>query len=377
MSKILLTWGTIFSMNRGVNAITLSAMDLIRKNNPKHEMILYGSGSNKMVKNNKVTFYPIYTISKHRKKFDNELPDIDINMDFSEGDSFTDAYGVARFKRHIFVKEENFKQIKKNILMPQTIGPFSDANKIEALKIIERFDRLYSRDHESIKYLQDHGITSCEFCYDMAFSLEREEPRTLRDKEKTYFKGKVGLNVSGLLYSGGYTRDNQFSLKADYRKLIVAIIQFFFDIGCEVVLVPHVYGCQQVEDDLGASYSIQKIFKKNGKKIKIVKGNHNAKELKWIISNFDFFIGARMHSCIAALSTNVPSVGIAYSKKFKGVFESINKADHVVDPREQTIEEIIEHIDHLFQNKEDSKLELEKINPSVIEKIKGVIDDIL
>jgi polysaccharide pyruvyl transferase WcaK-like protein len=40
-----------------------------------------------------------------------------------------------------------------------------------------------------------------------------------------------------------------------------------------------------------------------------------------------------MHSCIAALSQGVPCVGIAYSMKFRGVFESVGLADWVVDGR--------------------------------------------
>ena len=44
-----------------------------------------------------------------------------------------------------------------------------------------------------------------------------------RRNEKT----RVGLNVSGLLMSGGYTGANQFGLSIDYPALIREIIRFF------------------------------------------------------------------------------------------------------------------------------------------------------
>ena len=44
---------------------------------------------------------------------------------------------------------------------------------------------------------------------------------------------------------------------------------------------------------------------------------------KAVIGQCDFFIGSRMHACIAALSQGVPCVGVAYSMKFAGVFDTV------------------------------------------------------
>ncbi|MFV2038145.1 MAG: polysaccharide pyruvyl transferase family protein, partial [Paracoccaceae bacterium] len=51
---------------------------------------------------------------------------------------------------------------------------------------------------------------------------------------------------------------------------------------------------------------------------------------KSYIAGMDFFIGARMHACIAAFSSGVPVVAMAYSRKFAGVFETLGYA-HVAD----------------------------------------------
>ena len=65
----------------------------------------------------------------------------------------------------------------------------------------------------------------------------------------------------------------------------------------------------------------------------MIEGFYDQSELKGIISLCDFFIGSRMHSCIAALSQGIPTVGIAYSKKFIGVFESAGVGEFVIDAR--------------------------------------------
>lgn len=53
----------------------------------------------------------------------------------------------------------------------------------------------------------------------------------------------VGLNVSSLLYMGGYSRDNMFQLREDFPRLIDAIVEFIAEqLHARVLLIPHVCG---------------------------------------------------------------------------------------------------------------------------------------
>ncbi|GAA4378980.1 hypothetical protein GCM10023152_26020 [Agromyces bauzanensis] len=47
----------------------------------------------------------------------------------------------------------------------------------------------------------------------------------------------------------------------------------------------------------------------------------DAREAKGVISRAVLLISARMHACVAALSSAVPTVGISYLGKFEGQFE--------------------------------------------------------
>jgi polysaccharide pyruvyl transferase WcaK-like protein len=49
----------------------------------------------------------------------------------------------------------------------------------------------------------------------------------------------------------------------------------------------------------------------------------SAAETKWVISRCAVFAGARTHSTIAALSTCVPTLSLAYSRKAKGLNQDI------------------------------------------------------
>jgi polysaccharide pyruvyl transferase WcaK-like protein len=84
---------------------------------------------------------------------------------------------------------------------------------------------------------------------------------------------------------------------------------------------------------------------------RIVTREYDQHEIKGVIGQCDFFIGSRMHSCIAALSQGVPCVAVAYSRKFAGVFESVGMESWVVDAREATNEEAVARILDLYRQR--------------------------
>ena len=92
--------------------------------------------------------------------------------------------------------------------------------------------------------------------------------------------------------------------------------------GCELHLVPHVIlrdGGGGVEDDYSASLALAREFPG----VQVAPAFATPSEAKSYIAGLDFFAGARMHACIAAFSSGVPVVPMAYSRKFAGLFGSL------------------------------------------------------
>ena len=58
-------------------------------------------------------------------------------------------------------------------------------------------------------------------------------------------------------------------------------------------------------------------------RVYVISADYNASQLKHIIGQCDFFIGARTHSTIASLSSLVPTLSIAYSPKAYGINEQL------------------------------------------------------
>ena len=159
---------------------------------------------------------------------------------------------------------------------------------------------------------------------------------------------RIGINISGLLFNGGYTRSNMFDLTTDYPKLARSLVRHFAARPeCEVHLISHVISeTFEVEDD----YRVAQQLARETPGVVLAPRFRTPSEAKSYISGMNFFCGARMHACIAAFSSGVPVVPIAYSRKFAGVFRALDYP-HVADCQTDTADRILDIVIEAFENR--------------------------
>lgn len=315
--------------------------------------------------------------------------DSDLLASMSGGDSFSDIYGLGRF---LYVALPQLLAIfsgKRLILLPQTLGPFKGKlTRAIAKYIFSRADTIYSRDQKGLHDLDI--LTACgseearlRFCYDVGFVVAPRRPPNLEPALGSIGQGVsplVGLNVSGLLALGGYTQRNMFGLKADYNKLVVRLIEFLIQRrGATVLLVPHVLGSEEgnsESDSVACKRIYQSLCGKFGDKIALVKGTYDQNEIKYIIGMCDFFVGSRMHACIAALSQSIPALAIAYSDKFVGVLQTLDIDSLVADARQLDEYSIVSVAARSFDQRSSIRQRLDRKIPLVKETVLNLFADI-
>ena len=269
------------------------------------------------------------------------LRQCDLVVDIGGGDSFADIYGWKRFAKMHVMKYLTHLLGKPLVLAPQTIGPFSSPKrKAIAAHSIARSALVATRDRMSTDAVRGMGIDRQIIeASDVALRL----PFTPPAPRAAGGPVRIGLNVSGLLMNGGYTRANMFGLRVDYGQLMRAIISAFrqHPDDCEIHLVPHVIGWRKggIEDDYQASLDLAAAFPG----VQVAPAFATPSEAKSYIAGLDFFMGARMHACIAAFSTGVPVVPMAYSRKFAGLFGTLGY-NHTVDCTTDDLETILASI---------------------------------
>lgn len=280
-----------------------------------------------------------------RSEFRDAVRACDLVLDIGEGDSFADIYGIKRFLFYWLSKNIVCSLGKPLILSPQTIGPFDGGlARMLARQIMRRCTRVFARDNLSSAYLKELDMTgNVDEAIDVAFRLPFARPQRADDG-----KVKVGVNVSGLLFNGGYTGNNQFGLSIDYAATMRELIrQLTAQPGVEVHLVSHVIEPHMpVEDDMAAAQRLATEFPG----VIVAPAFTRPSEAKSYIAGMDFFTGARMHACIAAFSSGVPVVPMAYSRKFNGLFGTLGYS-HVADCKTDSASAVLNRILSGLQNR--------------------------
>ncbi len=267
----------------------------------------------------------------------NNAKKCDIVFDFTGGDSFTDIYGISRYKIATKLKKSVIKKNIPFVLGSQTIGPFnSEKIRLDAVQVITKSREVYVRDEMSLAYTEKISGRKAKLTTDVAFFLPYEKEEETTQKQKI----KVGINPSGLLWCGGYTKKNQFNLTVDYHSYCIKLLEELSkNEEIEIHLIPHCFGAdmQSLDNDNVAICELHKSFPNTI----LAPQFKTAMDAKSYIAKMDVFTGARMHATIAAFSASVPVIPFAYSRKFQGLFESLNYR-FTVDGKSKKTEEAVE-----------------------------------
>lgn len=343
MKKIGLLGLTLDSGNKGCEALTYSFLEIINKvyaeRNEHIKVIMFLPYYLKTVIKNRVinavnmsdffnnTHYSNLNVKKAfyridregRIKIDKCLLDCNCVFDFTAGDSFTDIYGNERFITRTSLKKHVIDLNIPFILGSQTIGPFkADNSRKMARNVIMQSKEVFVRDKMSYDcVLELSGRKSTE-TIDIAFELPYSVTKKIEDGKK-----HIGLNVSGLLWNGGYTRNNQFDLTVDYKKFISDLVSVLSkDKNSDIYLILHAFNndLSYVDNDYAAAMQIKKCFPN----VIVSPLFKTPMEAKTYIAKMDVLLGARMHATIGALSANVPTIAFSYSRKFEGLYESLD-----------------------------------------------------
>jgi polysaccharide pyruvyl transferase WcaK-like protein len=302
------------------------------------------------------------------------IADADVIGEIRGGDSFSDIYGFRRFAVGSLPLIAIALFGRPYVLLPQTYGPFRHrSSRLLARFMLSRARTILTRDAHCTRLVEQLCGRTPTFCPDVAFTLAPREPESTAAHEAVAAPNGsilIGLNVSGLLYMGGYTGRNMFGLHSDYKDVVDALAEgLLANPQVRLVLVPHVFGSEHEEE---ACRTLQQSFDRTHPgRVRAVTDPLTEQELKWVIGQTQFFIGARMHACIAALSQGIPTIGLAYSDKFAGVFESAGVGESVVDLRRLGSTEVVRLAKEAIDSRDDLRRNLDRQMPRVTSAIRA------
>jgi colanic acid/amylovoran biosynthesis protein len=354
------------SPNKGVEALGYSFVSMLSE--IIDDAIFYNFDSTDVSKIQKSfkshTFFKVKPSLKDISlNYFRKLQKCDVIFDVTFGDSFSDIYSIKLYKSYILRKKIAQFFNKFYILLPQTYGPFnSRKSRILAKKVFQNAFKIYCRDDISKNLIEDaFSLKNVELTSDMAFYLPFDSEKFLLNETR---KVKIGINISGLLYKGGFLSDNQFGLTIDYQKYIKSLISHYSNqTEYQLYLIPHVIDTS--ENSYDDDYKVSKLLELEYSNIIVAEEFDNPVDAKSFISKMDIFIGSRMHSTIAAFSSNVITIPVSYSRKFEGLYNSIGY-EYVINAKEEsTISAFNKTIDYV-----NNKIQLKKAQEKSMKIVK-------
>ena len=285
---------------------------------------------------------------------------MDFVIDFTGGDSFSDIYGLLRFYERTNFKKSIISHNVPLILGSQTIGPFEDDNaKKLAVEIIKNAKIVFARDEISQKYAEEISERNVVLTTDVAFAL----PYT--KIEFPTKKIKIGFNPSGLLWHGGYSGNNQFGLTVDYKKYCREVLECLTnDERYEVHLILHSFEDNDInisDNDLIPA----RILHREYDNTILSPLFDSCIDAKSYIAGMDILIGARMHATIGAFSSGVAVIPFAYSRKFQGLFNSLDYK-YIIDAKSLTTDNAVYNTLKWIEEKDKLKNDM-KIGKQLID----------
>lgn len=378
--KIGLLGLTFASPNKGCMALSYVFLEILNEiiSDEKFDIIVFSNYHYDIHDEQIIKSIELFNFSYKKprsiKAFWEKIKECDIVFDFTEGDSFSDIYG---FKRMLLVSLNKLLVIKSKtplFLGPQTYGPYKyKKSKWLAKYIINNCFYCCSRDEQSTMLVSKLSNNQVYTYTDIAFALQPVLSSPIISD-----RIKVGINISALLWNGGYKKNNQFNLSVDYKEYTNKIIRYLLkDNLYEVHLIPHVYAEEMnyVEND----YIVATEIKKEFQKCIIAPMYINPTEVKGYIACMDIFIGARMHSTIAAFSMGVATIPFSYSKKFEGLYNSL-EYPYVINGKlsdtNDAVNHTIEYIKDYLKLKESQQYANQKVEQK-LQQFKALLKKIL
>jgi polysaccharide pyruvyl transferase WcaK-like protein len=208
------------------------------------------------------------------------------------------------------------------VLWGASVGPFeSDAEYVDsARRHIKKLSAVFVRETRSLEYLQRCGINAqVRLVADPAFAMAPEEPPGALMHGLAVDQRPIGINLSRLIarYITGGDADSWAEICSR------AVIRILRRSGRPILFVPHVFRWAGDDDGVFLEDVARRVKHATGQQIPVIDRRLSAAQIKWVISQCSVFVGARTHSTIAAFSTGVPTLSIAYSVKALGLNEDL------------------------------------------------------
>lgn len=252
------------------------------------------------------------------------------------GDMLTEDYGPHVAYSHYLPLLQTIAAGRNLAICAQSVGPFRYTKPL-ARKIFSGADLVTLREEQSREHVASLGaeIERLEVTADLAFALDpgpgHAVEAALEHAGADRHSGPwIGVSLSGLVEQ--FRRRRGVANSSLAEALAPGLMEVADSAGAGLLLVPHAFGFKSVQDDRRALSNLKgHLGGLAEERVVLIEDELDPEILKGILARCGMVVGARMHACMAALSSGVPVLALSYSHKATGIMEYFEVGEWVVD----------------------------------------------
>ena len=285
------------------------------------------------------------------------------------GDVITFDYGLGPLLWHRAFAEDFFKDQQPTVLWAASVGPFAKEPVIERhmAEFLNKLDLATIRESITLSYLQGIGVSNnLQAVCDPAFVMQ---PQAVTAEELGFDlePGFLGVNVSPLIAKWREAGEAPTVLQSEVAEFIRESYRKY---GLQCLLIPHVgplnAGIESDNDDHRYMQEIARLAE-GVPGLKLLPRTLNAAQLKFVLGQARFFIGARTHATIGAISRCTPTISIAYSTKARGLNKDLfGHEDYVLRTPDVSSSTLMVKLDLLMEREQIIRDQLHAILPGTV-----------
>lgn len=293
------------------------------------------------------------------------------------GDVITLDYGLGPLLWHRAFAEDFFKDQQPTALWAASVGPFAKEPIIEKhmSEFLNRLNLVSIRESITLRYLQGIGVVNnLQAVCDPAFVMQ---PQAVGAEQIGFDlrPGFLGVNVSPLIAKWRAVGEDPTVLQREVAGFIGEAKRKH---GLDCLLIPHVgplnAGIESDNDDHRYMQAVANLAK-DVPGLKLLPKTLNAAQLKYVLGQARFFIGARTHATIGAISRGTPTVSIAYSTKARGLNKDLfGHEDYVLSTPDVSSSTLMAKLDLLVAREQAIRDQLRDVLPGTVARSRRSAD---
>jgi len=284
----------------------------------------------------------------------------------ASGISFTDEFGLINIYHFSKFIQIPLLLNKPVIKFTQSIGPFKTRyNKMLAKLTLKNVNVIMARGEQSFNNLKSIGIKKNTIeLPDIVLTMEAHKSQSAQDCLTLLGEATI-VGITPNIVCKNLAPNNH------YEMVLTGLCRHILEKhkNVKILLIPHSIeeGSIGKNDDMSICKNIANNIKDDKRLLVENVVNYEPEELKWLISNFDFFVGSRFHSLIESVSSCVPSMAISWNTKYNEMMNWVNLKNNVIPIEKLELNNVVNMFNNHFNNRTKMKAHLEKVLPDVKE----------